>query len=98
MLVGSVVGNEIRNESEPSPMRLGDQSVEIPKVPEDPRHIAIICDVISKIGHGRRINRRNPDSVDAKGYNMIQAPNNPRKIAYSMPICYPEMSAGKFDR
>jgi hypothetical protein len=86
MLVGSVVGNEIQNESEPSPMRLGDQSVEIREVPEDPRHIAIICDVISKIRHGRRINRRNPDSVDAKGYNMIQAPNNPREIADSIPI------------
>jgi hypothetical protein len=80
MLVGSVVGNEIRNESEPSPMRLGDQSVEIREVPEDARHIAIICDVISKIRHGQRINRRNPDSVDAMGYNMTQAPNNPRKI------------------
>ena len=67
-------------------MRLGDQSVEIREVPEDPRHIAIIRDVISKIRHGRRINRRNPDRVDAKGYNMIQAPNNPRKIADSIPI------------
>jgi hypothetical protein len=81
-----VVGDEIENESEPSPMRLGDQSVEIREVPEDPRHIAIICDVISKIGHGRRINWRNPDSIDAKGYNMIQAPNNPWKIADSIPI------------
>jgi hypothetical protein len=86
MLGGSVIGNEIQNESEPSPMRLGNQSVEIREAPEDPRHIAIICDVISKIRHGRRINRRNPDSVDAKGYNMIQAPNNPREIADSIPI------------
>jgi len=55
MLVGSVVGNEIRNESEPSPMGLRDQSVQIREVPEDPRHIAIICDVKSKIRHGGRI-------------------------------------------
>src|ERR1700723_4623285 len=97
MLAGSVVGNEIQNESEPSPMRRGNQSVKIREVPEAPRHIAIICDVISKIRHGRRINRRNPDSVDAKGDNMIQAPNSPRKIADAI-HCYPEMSAGKFDR
>ena len=86
MLVGSVVGNEIQNESEPSPMRLGDQSVQIREVPEDPRHIAIICDVKSKIRDGGRINRRNPDSVDAKGHNIIQSSNDPRKIADSIPI------------
>jgi hypothetical protein len=57
-----------------------------PRGSRRPRHIAIICDVISKIRHGRTINRRNPYSVDAKGYNMIQAPNNPRKITDSIPI------------
>ena len=86
MLVRTVVGHEIQNDPKAPRMRLGDQPVEIRKTAKDRGYIAIICNVISKIRHGRRINWRNPNRVDAKTHNMVKALNNSWEIANSIAV------------
>src|SRR5580704_18024817 len=67
-------------------MRLGDQPVEIRKIAEDRSNVAIIRNVISEIRHRRRINRRNPNRIDAKSHHMVEALNDSRKIADSIAV------------
>ncbi len=47
-------------------MRLGDQAPAIGKRAEERIHAAIIGDVIAEIGHGRFIERADPDGANAQ--------------------------------
>src|SRR5579862_5317318 len=67
-------------------MRLGDQPVEIRKIAEHRRNVAIIRNVISEIRHRRRVNRRNPNRVDAKTHHMVETSNDSPKIPDSIAV------------
>ena len=86
MLVRSMVGDEIQNDAKASRVGLRDQSVEIRKIAEDRRNVAIIRNVISEIRHRRRVNRRNPNRIDAETHNMVEALNDSRKIPDSISV------------
>ena len=45
---------------------VGDQRVEIGERPEERIDVAVVRDVVAEVGHGRRIERRDPDGVDPK--------------------------------
>ena len=77
MLVGSVVGNEIENQLEPTVVNGLDQLVEIGQGAKDAVHIAVVRDVIPKIRHRRGVERRNPHGLNAQGGQVIEPRKNP---------------------
>jgi hypothetical protein len=60
MLIGGVGGNEIENHFYISTVSFIKQAIEIFKVSEDLINVAIVRDVITKIGHGRTIDLNSP--------------------------------------
>ena len=55
MLIGGVIGYEVENDLDPSPVRLAEQAHEILKITEDRVDAAVVRDVIAEIGHRRGI-------------------------------------------
>jgi hypothetical protein len=65
MPVRGVVGHEVKDDPYPTTMRFAQETVDVIKGPEDRVDGAVVHDVVAEIGHRRRIDRRNPDRVDA---------------------------------
>ena len=72
MLVRGVVRHEVEDELHAARMRLGDQPVEVGERAEDRIDAAVIGDVVAEIGHRRRIDRREPDGVDAEPGEVVE--------------------------
>src|SRR5437870_13764159 len=49
-------------------------------------NIGVIGNVIAKIGHRRRVNRREPDGVNAEPAQVIQLAGDTREVSYPIPI------------
>ncbi len=67
MAVGAVAGHEVQQQFHPACVDGGEQALEIPHRAEDRVDAGIIRHVVAEVGHGRRIEGRDPDRVDAEG-------------------------------
>src|SRR6266850_3657194 len=72
MLVGSMIGDIIEQELHAARMNIGEQGIEVCQRAEDRIDVGIIADVVTEIRHRRRINRRDPDGVDAEPLKIIE--------------------------
>src|ERR1700758_3809688 len=86
MPVRSVIGHEVENKAKPAPMYLCEQPVEVGHGAEEEIDPTIVRDVISKIGHGRRVNRGNPDRVNTKFHQVVEAVQNTPKVTDAVAI------------
>jgi hypothetical protein len=86
MLVGGMIGNEIENYLKASPVSFFEKAVEFPHSPKNWIDAAIISDVISKIGHRRRINWCHPNRVDAKFHQIVESLDNTIQISYAVSV------------
>ena len=66
MQVGGVIGDDVDDHLEFDGVRGGDQRVEVVQRAELGGDVAVVRDVISAIGQRRRIERAQPDRVDAQ--------------------------------
>src|SRR5262249_26327372 len=80
MTFGGVVGNEIEDDFDFSYVRRVHKSVEIFQRSEQGIDVAVVADVISEVRHRRWIDRRYPDRIDAKPFEIVEA------FAYSLQI------------
>ena len=62
------------------------QPVEIRKRAEDRIDAGVVGDVIAEIGHGRGIERRDPDGVDAQPLQVVGTLGDPREIADAVAV------------
>ena len=86
MLVRGMAGDEVDDDADAAPMRLGEQSVELREVPEGGVDVAVVSDVVAEVRHGRAIERREPDRVDAERsgsavVQVIEACRDPCEVA-----------------
>ena len=86
MLVGRMVRHKIQNHLEAAAMDFFEQAIEVFHGAEDRIDAAIIGDIVSKIGHRRRIDRRDPDGVDAKLHQIVEPLQDPVQIANAVAI------------
>ncbi len=86
MLVGRMIGNEIEQQLEPAGVDRRKQPVEAGEITKDWIDAAIVSDVVSEIRHGRGINRRQPDRIDAKVGEIIQPRLDSGKVAHAIRI------------
>ena len=93
-----MVGDKVENDFELSAMRFLNEAVESFERAEDRINPAIISDIIAEIMHGRGIDRRNPDRVDAEPEEIVQPPPDPVEIADAIAVRNPERTEGRFDR
>ena len=69
-----------------------DQTVEVVERTEQWSHVGVVGDVVAKVGHRRRKDRRYPDRIDAQPDQVIEPVDNPWQIAGSIAIAVHERS------
>ena len=90
MLIAGVIHHEVENDPDASPMALLDQPIEIRQRPEHGIDGRVIHDVVAAVQHGRRVDRGEPDGVDAErlrsASQMVQVVDEPGQVAYPIAI------------
>jgi hypothetical protein len=65
MAVARVVRDEVEQDANPAPARVGDELVEVREGTEDRIDAAVVGDVVAPVGVRRRKHRAQPERVDA---------------------------------
>ena len=86
MLVGTVVHHQIHHNVHASLFCLGKQLVKLLHRSEFLRDRVVVGNVIPLIHKGRFINRREPDDVNAKLFQIVQLRDNSPQIPDSVPV------------
>src|SRR4051794_29681522 len=67
-------------------MQFGSQAVEVIERAEERVHVGVVGDVVAEVFHRRRVDRREPDSVNAKPGQVFQPPQNTGQIAAAVAV------------
>src|SRR5258708_6559194 len=86
MLLRGVRPHHVDDDLEVERMGARDQRVEIGQAAERWIDIAIVGDVVAEIRHGRDVERRNPDTVDAERRDVIQLLHDSGQIADAIAV------------
>jgi hypothetical protein len=76
-----VVGHEVEDHCEAAAVDLFEQDVEFVEGSEDGIDVAVVCDVVAKVGHRRRVDGREPEGGDAEIDEVIEALADAREVA-----------------
>jgi len=86
MLIGCVVWHQIENDLQIARMRRSNQRIEIIQRAEYRIDSQIVGDVIAKVGHRRRKDRRQPNRIDAEIAEIEHMIDDSGQIADSVAI------------
>ena len=86
MRAGAVVGHQVDDDPDLVRGRVLDQMVEVGHGPEQRVHGAVIADVIPAVGQRGRVERGQPDGVDAEVGQVPQAGPQPRQVTHAVAI------------
>ena len=81
MLVGGVIDDQLGDDLQPAAMRLVDEVAKVIERAVVGVHVAVVGDVVAVVAQGRRIERQQPDRVDAQLLNVIEPLRESGKIA-----------------
>src|SRR5215475_5991520 len=87
MTIRSVIGDEIKNDFQPPLMRCGYQVVKFVQRSEQSIDVAIIADIIAAVGHGRGIDRGNPERINAEPFKIAKTLLYSSEVTDSIAIC-----------
>ena len=90
MLVRGVVGNVIEQDADVSSVSRFDEPIQVVSGPEERMHVGVVRDVVAEIRHGRREDGRNPDGLDAKPLQIVQAAQDADQITRAVAIAVHE--------
>jgi hypothetical protein len=86
VLVGGVVGHEVEDQLEPARVRRLDQAIEVGERAEHRVDAGVIGDVVAEVLHRRRIDRREPQRVDAELGEVVEARQHAGEIADAVAV------------
>ena len=86
MLVRGMGIHLINDHLEPETVGVRDQAIEVLQRAEHRIDATVVLDVVAKILHWRRKERRQPDAVDTETGDMIQSADDARQIADAVSI------------
>src|SRR5579863_5436306 len=86
MLIRRVIRNKIQDQPKTALMRRLKQVIEILHGAEDGIDAAVVGDVVSKVGHGRRIDGGDPYRIDAEIDEIVEAIANAPQIADAVAV------------
>ena len=72
VLVRGVVGNPVDDDLQTPIVGVMDDAVDVVEVTEEGVHGAVIGHVVAEVGHGRSIERRQPEGIDAQPGQVVQ--------------------------
>jgi hypothetical protein len=86
MLVGGVVDDQLGDDADAAPVRLGDEAAEIPHVPVGRIDGAILGDIVAVVAQRRGIERQDPDDADAEALDVIELLHQPCEVADAVAV------------
>jgi hypothetical protein len=86
VLVGGVVGYEVEDDAQAFAVRGGEQGVEVGERAEERIDIRVVGDVVAEVGHGRGVEGRDPEGVDAEGDEVVQARGDAGEVADAVTV------------
>jgi hypothetical protein len=91
MAVGGVVRDEVHDDLDAAPVGLLDEAVEVLQGPVLRVHVAVVGDVVAEVRHGRAVERRQPDRLDAERrgravVEVVEASGDPRQVADAVAV------------
>ena len=88
MLVAGVVEDQVEDDPDPSPVRLGDEPIEVRLGPEQRIDRPVVADVIAEVESGRRVDRRQPEGVDAETgpAQVVEVVDDTRQVADAVAV------------
>ena len=72
MLIRGVIGHEVQNELQAAAVSLRQRVIEVAKGAEQRVHVHVIRDVVAKVAHRRRVDRREPDRIDLQLGKIVE--------------------------
>src|SRR5439155_2198292 len=76
----------VQEDFELTPMGLGHELVEIFQSTEEGIDIRIVCNIIAKVSHGGRKDRRQPERIDPQPLEVIESTGNASQITNAITI------------
>ena len=61
-------------------------AVEVGERAEDRIDVAVVGDVVAEVGHGRGVEGRDPDGVDAEGGEVVEAGEDAGEVADAVAV------------
>jgi hypothetical protein len=86
VFIRSVVGHQVEDELESTPVRVSQQRLKISHAAEHRMDGRIIGHIIAKITHGRRVYGREPDRLYPQALQVIKAAANAVQVANAIII------------
>src|SRR3989442_5974654 len=86
MLIGAMIGHIVHDELEATLVRLLKQDVQVCQGSEERMDIGVIANIITEIGHGRRVDGRKPDGINAEPLQVVQFAGDTREVSYPIAI------------
>ena len=86
MPIRGVVGHEVEPDTDALAARLRNQAVEVAERPVVPMDIEVVGDVVSPVDVRARMNRAQPDRVDAEPRQMVELRRDAGEVAGAVPV------------
>ena len=86
VLVRGVVDHEVHQDAQPVLSRLMDQLDEVAARAIARMHAIVVGDVVAVVPVRRRMERREPDRVDAEVLEVLEPPNEPLEVADAVAV------------
>src|SRR2546428_13279197 len=86
MLIGAMIGHKIQDELDVTLVGLIKQGIQVCQGSEERMHIAVIANIITEIGHGRRVDGRKPDGINTEPLQVVQLAADTREVSYPIAI------------
>ena len=90
MLVAGVVGHEVEQDPDAPGGGLGHQPIEIVEGPEVRMDATEVGHVVAPVRVGRGCDRREPESVDAEPFEMVEVLDDTGQVAHSVAVAVGE--------
>ena len=90
MTIGSMIRDIVEQELHATAMDIVQQGVEFRHGAEDRVDIGIVADIVAEIRHRRRIDRRNPDGIDAQPLKIIELLTNATEVTDAIAVAVHE--------
>ena len=86
MLVGGVVDDQLGDDADAAPVRLGDEAAEVAHVAVGRIDRAVVGDVVAVVAQRRGIEGQEPDRVDAEALDVVEPLHQAGEIADAVAV------------
>ena len=90
VLVGGVVDDEVHDEAHAAAVEVGEQGVEVLERAEHRLDVLVVGDVVAVVVHRRRVDRRQPQHVDAEVLQVVQPRAHAGEVADAVTVAVRE--------